>query len=235
MATRHEDWLKQAKRDLQQARNSLENGVYEWCCFAAQQAAEKAVKALFQKLGADAWGHSVNMLLLNLPESIRPKSELIDKARHSIDITYHHGIPIPIPLAHLLNITRRKILKGRFNMQTKSSDFVKIRYLDKAAIMSALTHWVDELSREYPKIEEIRLFGSLARDEAVPGSDVDILIVLAESDLPFNDRIEKYMPSSFPVGIDVFPYTELEIETMLEQGNYFLKSAMKDSILLFSR
>ncbi|WP_083777712.1 HEPN domain-containing protein [Ferroglobus placidus] len=25
-------------------------------CFAAQQAAEKAVKAVFQKLGAQAWG-----------------------------------------------------------------------------------------------------------------------------------------------------------------------------------
>ncbi len=120
-------------------------------------------------------------------------------------------------------------------MQTKSSDSVKIRYLDKTAIMKAITHLVGDLSQKYPKIEEIRLFGSLARDEAVPGSDVDILIVLTDSDLPFNDRIDKYMPSSFPVGIDVLPYTEPEIETMLDQGNHFLKSAMKDSIILFSR
>ncbi|MFC1712206.1 nucleotidyltransferase domain-containing protein [Candidatus Poribacteria bacterium] len=112
---------------------------------------------------------------------------------------------------------------------------MKIKYLDKPTIMKAIRHLVEDLSQEYPKIEEIRLFGSLARDEAVPGSDVDILIVLTDSDLPFKDRAEKYMPPSFPVGIDVLPYTKPEIETMLDQGNHFLKSAMKDSILLFSR
>ena len=120
-------------------------------------------------------------------------------------------------------------------MQRKSSDSVRITYLDKPGIMKAIGHLVKELSQRYPEIERISLFGSFARDEAVPGSDVDILIVLTDSDLPFKDRITKYMPSSFPVGIDVFPYTRSEIETMLNQGNYFLKSAEKDSILLFAR
>ena len=56
-ATREEDWLRQAKRDLEHARHALGNRDYEWSCFAAQQAAVKAVKAvkaLYQKLGADA-------------------------------------------------------------------------------------------------------------------------------------------------------------------------------------
>ena len=120
-------------------------------------------------------------------------------------------------------------------MQKKLSPFVKIEYLDKPAIMKAIGHLVKELSQKYSEIERISLFGSFARDEAVPGSDVDILIVLTDSHLPFRDRIGRYMPSSFPVGIDVFPYTRLEIETMLSQGNYFLKSAEQDSILLFTR
>ena len=64
MATRAEDWLRQAKRDLEHARHALEDGDYEWSCFAAQQAAEKAVKAVYQKLGADAWGHSVSLCFL---------------------------------------------------------------------------------------------------------------------------------------------------------------------------
>jgi predicted nucleotidyltransferase len=120
-------------------------------------------------------------------------------------------------------------------MQKKSSPFVKIEYLDKPAIAKAIARLVEELSQKYPEIERISLFGSFARDEAVPGSDVDILIVLTDSDLPFKDRITKYMPSSFPVGIDVFPYTRSEMEAMLDQGNYFLKSAEEDSIVLFTR
>jgi HEPN domain-containing protein len=46
---RSSDWLKQAERDLDQARLSLREGFYEWACFAAQQSAEKAVKALCEK------------------------------------------------------------------------------------------------------------------------------------------------------------------------------------------
>ncbi|NTW21878.1 MAG: HEPN domain-containing protein, partial [Nostocales cyanobacterium W4_Combined_metabat2_030] len=42
-------WLRQAKRDLDHARLALSGGNYEWACFAAQQSAEKAVKALFLK------------------------------------------------------------------------------------------------------------------------------------------------------------------------------------------
>ena len=120
-------------------------------------------------------------------------------------------------------------------MQKKSSPFVKIEYLDKPAIMKAIGHLVKELSQNCPEIERISLFGSFARDEAVPGSDVDILIVLTDSNVPFKDRMTKYMPSSFPVGVEVFPYTRSEIETMLSQGNFFLKSAERDSILLFTR
>ena len=120
-------------------------------------------------------------------------------------------------------------------MQTRSSDSVKIKYLDKPGIMKAITRLVEDLSQKHPEIEEIYLFGSFARDEAVPGSDVDILIVLTDSPLSFMDRMTGYMPSSFPVGVEVFPYTRREMEMMIDQGNYFLKSAKQDSILLFAR
>jgi HEPN domain-containing protein len=46
MANRSKDWIRQAQRDLTHARNALEDGDFEWSCFACQQAAEKAVKAV---------------------------------------------------------------------------------------------------------------------------------------------------------------------------------------------
>jgi len=46
MTNRAPDWLRQALRDLEQADDSREAGRHEWACFAAHQAAEKAVKAL---------------------------------------------------------------------------------------------------------------------------------------------------------------------------------------------
>ncbi len=60
---RTEDWLRQAKKDLGHARRSLDMEDYEWSCFSAQQSAEKAVKALYESLGARVLGHSVSTLL----------------------------------------------------------------------------------------------------------------------------------------------------------------------------
>ncbi len=68
MVERSSDWLKQAKRDLENAEYELKGGYYEWPCFLSKQAAEKAVKAVFQKLRVEAFGHSVAGLLKRLPK-----------------------------------------------------------------------------------------------------------------------------------------------------------------------
>jgi len=39
-------WLKQAIADLKAARNSQKANNFEWACFQAQQAGEKALKLL---------------------------------------------------------------------------------------------------------------------------------------------------------------------------------------------
>jgi HEPN domain-containing protein len=69
VAERSADWFRQAERDLESARAQERDGFYEWACFIAQQAAEKALKAVFQKNGAEAWGHSLAELLKALPVS----------------------------------------------------------------------------------------------------------------------------------------------------------------------
>jgi HEPN domain-containing protein len=88
--------MRQAKRDLENAEYELTGGYYEWSCFLSQQAAEKAVKALFQKVGAEAFGHSVAGLLQRLPERFIPRKELMDFAKE-LDKAY---IPTRYPNVH---------------------------------------------------------------------------------------------------------------------------------------
>jgi predicted nucleotidyltransferase len=107
---------------------------------------------------------------------------------------------------------------------------VKITYFDKEAVSEALSEFLKELEKRSPEIKRIILFGSFARGECVPGSDIDLLIVLRESNIPFLERIPKYMPSHFPVGVDVFPYTEGELREMLNSGNFFVKRALEEGI-----
>jgi len=115
MATRHEDWMRQAKRDLQQAGILLESDGYEWCCFVAQQSAEKALKAVFQKLGANAWGYSVNLLLSSLPDSVRPAVDLVDKAKeldkHYIASRYPNSYPSGAPFQYYTRLEAERSIQ----------------------------------------------------------------------------------------------------------------------------
>jgi len=99
---RTEDWLRQAKKDLGHARRSLDMEDYEWSCFSAQQSAEKAVKALYESLGARVLGHSVSTLLQKLPKQERPDVALVNEAklldRHYIPTRYTNSHPEGAPM-----------------------------------------------------------------------------------------------------------------------------------------
>jgi HEPN domain-containing protein len=96
MPNRAQDWFRQAVRDLEQAEDARQADRHEWACFAAQQAAEKAVEALHLHLGQEAWGHIVARLLRELPEEVLVPAELIEQA-HVLDNFY---IPTRYPNSH---------------------------------------------------------------------------------------------------------------------------------------
>jgi HEPN domain-containing protein len=104
MMDRSLDWFKQAQRDLEQARDSQNSGRHEWACFAAQQAAEKAAKALHLYLKQEAWGHVVAQLLMEIPESTAVPHDLIEKGRvldnFYIPTRYANGHPSGAPYEH---------------------------------------------------------------------------------------------------------------------------------------
>lgn len=75
------DWLKQAQRDLEAAGNSARAGYHEWAAFAAQQSAEKAVKALVHFLQGSTRGHSITAFFEALPASVPIPEGLLDSAR----------------------------------------------------------------------------------------------------------------------------------------------------------
>jgi HEPN domain-containing protein len=102
MANRFSDWLRQADADLRHAVNANDNGDHEWSCFAAQQAAEKALKALYYRLGKEAWGHTVSALLGSLPgdivdtdDNLTDCAKLLDK--HYILTRYPNGFDSGAP------------------------------------------------------------------------------------------------------------------------------------------
>lgn len=104
MPNRAKDWFAQAARDLDQARDSRAAGRHEWACFAAQQAAEKALKALHLACNQEAWGHVVAQLLSELPGGSAVPAGLADKAKvldnFYVATRYANGHPAGAPFEH---------------------------------------------------------------------------------------------------------------------------------------
>lgn len=75
-------------------------------------------------------------------------------------------------------------------------------------ILAELRRLKPELSRRYG-VNRIALFGSFAQGEARPGSDIDVVVELAEPDLFALVHIKEELEFEFQRPVDVIPYSAL--------------------------
>jgi uncharacterized protein len=85
------------------------------------------------------------------------------------------------------------------------------------------------------KPNSVILFGSRARSQAHPNSDLDILIVENESSLPPHQRATEYRMALGAVGcdIDLLVYTPDEIEEWAAVPNAFITTAVREGKILY--
>jgi hypothetical protein len=88
-----------------------------------------------------------------------------------------------------------------------------------------------------PDVIEVRLFGSLARGAARPGSDADLFVVLRDGAGPFLARLPGLARDFGGVGIgcDVIAYTESEARELRNRGGAFTHAVFEEGLLLASR
>lgn len=82
----------------------------------------------------------------------------------------------------------------------------------------------------------ILLFGSHARGEAGPSSDLDLLIV-EDSDLPRHRRAPRYLRALIGVfpAKDVMVWTPAEIAAWSDLPNAFISTAVREGVTLYER
>ena len=106
--------------------------------------------------------------------------------------------------------------------------------IDREDILKRIKEWARGLRKD-PSVLAVVLFGSFARGEATPMSDVDILIILSHSTSSFEERILKYRPIGLGVSVEVFPYTFEEAKRGAKEGWGVIIPAMREGIPLFRR
>jgi predicted nucleotidyltransferase len=98
-------------------------------------------------------------------------------------------------------------------IQKKSYGSVKVFWLERELAISVLKERAVRLVQKNTNVLAVILFGSLAENRAIPGSDADILIVLSESNERFIDRPLNFFHYFEGLGlpVELFCYTEDEI------------------------
>ena len=86
-------------------------------------------------------------------------------------------------------------------------------------------------ARPHPEVRALLWFGSWVKGSASVGNDVDLCIIVDRSDKARRDRIPDYLPRTFPVGIDLFIFTEEEF-ARLRREHPSLAKAIEEGVPL---
>ncbi|MBI4320182.1 MAG: nucleotidyltransferase domain-containing protein [Chloroflexi bacterium] len=114
-------------------------------------------------------------------------------------------------------------------MPVRSLNSSVLRWPDAQIVDQAVHGWSERMAKQHPDVLLIGYFGSYARGDWGVGSDVDIVIVVADSPLPFERRATQWDATELPVPADVLVYTLAEWQAMDRQGR-FLRTLGKEAV-----
>ena len=101
-------------------------------------------------------------------------------------------------------------------MPVRSLGSSVFRWPDAATVDRAVRQWASEVA-DRGQADRIGYYGSYARGDWGVGSDVDIVVVVADSGEPFERRSLCFDASALPVPADVVVYTEPEWRALADR------------------
>ncbi len=99
-------------------------------------------------------------------------------------------------------------------MPVRSLSSPVLRWPDAREVDQTLRLWAGRAAGSSREVIRIGYFGSYARGDWGPGSDLDIVIVVERSDEPFERRSARWDTTRLPVPADVLVYTREEWERL---------------------
>lgn len=99
-------------------------------------------------------------------------------------------------------------------------------------VLQAVAAWAKRVRSVHPEVVRVGYFGTLARGDWGVGSDADLLVILRESDTPFEHRALLFDTLPLPVPADLLVYTVAEHEDLLSRGGRFAAVLRDEAIWL---
>ena len=107
------------------------------------------------------------------------------------------------------------------------------RFVDRDEIIALARETAQRIVLRHPGVTKVILFGSFARGDYGCRSDLDLLVVLEDSDRSARERIEDFLRDGGTYPIDIFPYTRKELESRIAERDPFILQALREGIPLY--
>ena len=109
-----------------------------------------------------------------------------------------------------------------------------LKWPDAQEVDQAVRQWANRIARARKQVRRIGYFGSYARGDWGVGSDLDLVVVVDDSEQPFERRAGDWDTTELPVPTDVLVYTLKEWESLRQQGR-FCPTLMDEAIWIYDR
>ena len=119
-------------------------------------------------------------------------------------------------------------------MPVRSLNSSVLRWPDLKTVDRAVRTWADAIARLRPEVLRIGYFGSYARGSWGVGSDLDLVVIVDKSELPFVRRGIGWDTDSLPVPTDLLVYTKEEWKALQDKGR-FSKMLSSDTVWVHTR
>ncbi len=119
-------------------------------------------------------------------------------------------------------------------MRARSLNSSVVTWPDAQTVEHALREWAQALAQRHPDMLRVGYIGSYARGDWGVGSDVDVLLIVAQSDLPFAQRAAAWDATDLLVPADLLVYT-LDEWQHLPRDSRFARVAEREARWVFER
>lgn len=122
-------------------------------------------------------------------------------------------------------------------LRTQSFGTVEVTSVDRDSLLAALQRGAAQLGRDFPEVEMVALFGSFARGDYTPESDVDLLLQVSDTEVPYLERPDRYRDAfaAIPLDVNLTVYTRDEAEGLRREAGGFLQRIEEGALVLYRR
>lgn len=105
-----------------------------------------------------------------------------------------------------------------------------LRWPDRDTVDAAVRQWAARQAEQRSGVLRVGYFGSYARGDWGVGSDVDLVVIVAQADEPFEARGATWDTTPLPVPADLIVYTANEWHVLQQRGGRFAEQLARETV-----